>query len=145
MQQWTGDVIRDIRNHAPTPAGWCERLKINGERIAVNEDQLARTNLRGKLVLQARDQIVVELHSNHVGAARKECLGQESETRTDLKDQLSCGWCTSLHDTIANIQIVQEVLAEALLGGMAVNASTARCLAILWTHAGTAAPIRHCA
>ena len=103
MQQWTGDVIRDIRNHAPTPAGWCQRLKINGERIAVDEGQLPRTNLRGELVLQARDQIVIELHSNHVGATCQERLGQESEARTDLKDQLSCGWCTSLHDAIANI------------------------------------------
>ena len=24
MQQWACDVIRDIRNHTPTPAGWCE-------------------------------------------------------------------------------------------------------------------------
>ena len=138
-------MIRDIRNHAPTPAGGCERLKINGERIAVNEGQLPRTDLRCELVLQARDQIVVELHSNHVGAARKECLGQESEARTDLKDQLPCGWCTSLHDAIANVQIVQEVLAQALLGRMAVNTPTAWCLAILWTHAGTAVPMRHCA
>ena len=37
MQQWTRDVIRNVGNHAPAPTGWCERLKINGERIAMNE------------------------------------------------------------------------------------------------------------
>ena len=138
-------MIRDIRNHAPTPAGGCQRLKINGERIAVNEGQLSRTDLRGELVLQARNQIVVELHSNYVGATCKECLGEESETWTNFKNQLSCGWCTSLHDAIAYVQIVQEVLAQALLGGMAINTPTAWCLAILWAHAGTAVPMRHCA
>jgi hypothetical protein len=96
-------------------------------------------------MLQARDQIVIELYGNHVGTASQKCLGQESEPWPDFKDELPCGWRTGLHDAITNIEIVQEVLAKALLGGMAVNASTARCLAILRTHAGTAAPIRHCA
>ena len=96
-------------------------------------------------MLQARDQIVVKLHSNDVGTARKECLGQESEPWANLQDELPRSRRTSLHDAIANVQIVQEVLAEALLGRMAVNTPTAWCLAILRTHAGTAVPMRHCA
>jgi hypothetical protein len=111
----------------------------------VNEGQLPRTDLRGELVFQTWNEIRVKLNGGDLCTARKKRLGQESEPWTDLKDQLSCGWCTSLHDAIANIQIMQEVLAQALLGRMAINTPTVRCLAILWTHAGTAVPMRHCA
>jgi hypothetical protein len=96
-------------------------------------------------MLQARDQIVVKLYGNHVCTASQKCLGKESEPWPDFKDELSCGWRTGLHDAIANIEIVQEVLAKALLGRMAVYAATARYLAILRAHAGTAVPMRHCA
>ena len=96
-------------------------------------------------MLQARDQIVVKLYGNHVCTASQKCLGKESEPWPDFKDELSCGWRTGLHNAITNIEIVQEVLAKALLGRMAVYAATARCLAILRAHAGTAVPMRHCA
>jgi hypothetical protein len=76
-------------------------------------------------MLQARDQIVIKLYGNHVGTASQECLGQESEPWPDFKDALPCGWRTSLHDAIPNIEIVQEVLAKALLGRMAVYTATA--------------------
>jgi hypothetical protein len=67
-------------------------------------------------MLQARDQVVVKLYGNHVRTTSQKCLGQESEPWTNFKDELPCGWRTGLHDAIPNIEIVQEVLAEALLG-----------------------------
>jgi hypothetical protein len=96
-------------------------------------------------MLQARDQIVINLYGNHVGTASQKRLGQESEPWADFKDELPCDWRAGLHDAIPNIEIVQEVLAEALLRRMPFNTAALWSLAILWTHAGTAAPMRHCA
>jgi hypothetical protein len=45
----------------------------------MNECQLPSTDLRGKLMLQTRDQIVVKLNSNNGSATGQECFSQESE------------------------------------------------------------------
>ena len=52
----------------------------------MNKCQLPSTDLRGKLMLQARNQVVIEFNSNDVGSARQECFGQESEPWTNFKN-----------------------------------------------------------
>ena len=111
----------------------------------MHERELPRTDLCGKFVLQARDQIVIKFHSHDVGTTRQKSLGQESKPWTNLQDQPTWFWSTCLHDPVANVEIMQKVLAQALLRRMAVNTTAARRLTVLWTHAGTAVPMRHCA
>ena len=51
MKQRTGDVIRNVRHHAPHSVGGEEWLKVNVQRIAVDEGQVSTRNLFGEFLL----------------------------------------------------------------------------------------------
>jgi hypothetical protein len=125
VQKWTRNVIWNVCNDAPAPAPWEVRRKINGERVAMHEGQLPRAQVRRKLLTKSRNQIVIKLNGNDVRATGEQSLRQESKPRTDLQDRLAFDRGTRLHDAITHIQIVEEVLAKALLGRMAINPAAA--------------------
>jgi hypothetical protein len=91
MKQRAGDVIRDVRHHAPHSVGGEEWLKINVQRIAVDEGQVSTRDLFGELLLEPREKIVIKFDRNHPRTSRQEAFGQYAEPRTNLQHDLT--WC----------------------------------------------------
>jgi hypothetical protein len=91
MEQRAGDVIRDVRHHAPHSVGGEEWLKVNVQRIAVDEDQVSTRDLFGELLLEPREEIIVKFNCNYPRTRRQEAFGQYAEPRTNLQHDLT--WC----------------------------------------------------
>ena len=152
MQEWTGDVIRDVGDDAPATTRRKERLKVHVERIAVNERELASGNLRSKALAQARQQIVIEFNCNDVCTCCKQPLCERAEPGSDLKDRLAVRCGAGGNDRVTRGKVNKEALAQPPLGKMPLHNPLRRTLrgasrrppscwsAWRWTHAGAPAP-----
>ena len=143
MEQRAGDVIRDVRHHAPHSVGGEEWLKINVQRIAVDEGQVSTRDLFGELLLEPREKIVIKFDRNHPRTGRQEAFGQYAEPRTNLQDDLT--WCgtSGRDDRIACLKIHKEALAETLLRHMPCNKRSRTASTRHGAHPAAAAPNGH--
>ena len=121
MQEWTGDVIRDVGDDAPATSRWKEWLKVHIQCIAVDERELTSGNLRGKTLVEARQQIVVKFNRNDVCACCEQPLCERVEPWSDLKDRLAVRCGTGGNDRVTRLKVNKEALAQPSLGEMPLH------------------------
>ena len=121
MQEWTGDVIRDVRDDAPATTRWKEWLKVHIQCITVDERELTSGNLRSETLLEARQQIVVEFNCNHVCTCCEQPLCERAEPWANLKDRLAVCCGTGGNDRVSRLKVNKEALAQPSLGEMPLH------------------------
>ena len=152
MQERTGDVIRDVRHHAPAASRREEWLKVHVERITVNERELTSSNLRGEPLVKARQQIVIEFNRDNVCTCCEQPLCERAESWSNFEDRLTVRCGTGGNDRVTRLKVNKEALAQPSLGKMPVHDPLRGTLrgasrrppscrsAWRWTHTGASAP-----
>jgi hypothetical protein len=77
----------------------------------VDEGQVSTRDLFHKLLLKAREKIIVELNGNHSRTSRQQALGQHAEAWANLQYRLAWRRPTRRNDRIAGLKIHKEALA----------------------------------
>jgi hypothetical protein len=91
--------------------GWEERFKFNVQRIPVDEGEVTACDLFRKLLLKARQKIIIELYSNHPRTSRQQALCQHAEAGANLQHRLAWRRPTRRNDRVAGLKINKEALA----------------------------------
>ena len=121
MQEWAGDVIRDVGDHAPATTRGKEWLKVHIQCITVDERELTSGNLRGKTLVETRQQIVVEFNCNHVCTCCEQSLCERAEPWSNLKDRLAVRCGAGGNDRVTRGKVNKEALAQPPLGEMPLH------------------------
>ena len=121
MQERTGDVIRDVGDHAPAATRRQEWLKVHVECIAVDERELTSGNLRSKTLAESRQQIVIEFNCNDVCTCCKQPLCERAEPWSNLKDRLAVRCGAGGNDRVTRGKVNKEALAQPPLGEMPLH------------------------
>jgi hypothetical protein len=91
--------------------GWEERFKFNVQRIAVDEGEVTTCDLFRKLLLKARQKIVVQFDRNHPRTSRQQALCQHAEAGANLQHRLAWRSPTRHNDRVAGLKVNKEALA----------------------------------
>ncbi|MCY1367601.1 hypothetical protein D9M69_545440 [compost metagenome] len=108
--QRRGDVVRQVADHAQAARHGIEAVEVELQRIALMQVEVA---LAGKLLVENRDQVLVQLHHVELRAAAEQALGQCALARADFQQAVFCLGMNGAQDAVDNAGIVQEVLAKA--------------------------------
>ncbi|MNM71427.1 hypothetical protein D3C81_830910 [compost metagenome] len=108
--QRCGDVVRQVADYAQTAGGGIQAIEVEFQRITLMQVEIA---LAGKLLVEDRDQVLVQLHHVELRAAAEQALGQCALARADFQQAVFCLGMNGAQDAVDNAGIVQEVLAKA--------------------------------
>ena len=145
MQQRTRDVIRDVCDHTPGALAGEERFQVELQRVSMDDGEVSVGDLSRKLLLEAREKILVKLDRNHPCAGRQQAFGQHAEARPDLQHRLPWSDTACSDDCVACLQIDKEVLAQMLLRRVSCNEAPGGAATRGGAHDGTSAPNGHAA
>jgi len=70
--------------------------------------------LAGELLVEDRDQVLVQFHHVQLAAAGEQALGQRALARADFQQAVFWLGMDGAQDTVDHASVVQEVLPEAL-------------------------------
>ena len=121
MKQRAGDVIRDVRHHAPHSIGGEEWLKVNVQRIAVDEGQVSTCDLPCELLLEPREKIIIKFDCNHPRTRRQEAFGQYAEPRTNLQHDLTSYGTSGRDDRVEPVARRHDERADVVAAGDVVR------------------------
>ena len=109
--QRRGDVVRQVADDTQRARRSIERGEVKLQRVALVQVEVAHA---GKLLIQDRDQVFVQLDNVQLPAAAQNALGQCALARTNLQQAVARLGIDRAQDAVDNARIVQEVLAKAL-------------------------------
>ncbi|MNI62765.1 hypothetical protein D3C73_1180980 [compost metagenome] len=108
--QRRGDVVRQVADHSQAAWRGIQAVEVELQRIALMQVEVA---LAGKLLVEDRDQVLVQFHHVELRAAAEQALGQCALARADFQQAVFCLGMNGAQDAVDNAGIVQEVLAKA--------------------------------
>ena len=109
--QRRGDVVRQVADHPQAVRRGIQAVEVELQRVALMQVEVA---LAGELLVEDRDQVLVQFHHVQLGAAAQQALGQCALARADFQQAVFGLGADGAQDAVDNAGIVQEVLAEAL-------------------------------
>ncbi|MNE30905.1 hypothetical protein D3C80_1244460 [compost metagenome] len=116
--QWRGNVVGQVADHAQFVAVRCEAVEVELQRIAGVEGEV---RVAAEAHLQQGQQVLVQLDHVQLGAAAEQTLGKGALTGADFHHVLARAGMDGAQDAVDDAGIVQEVLAEALAGAVLVQ------------------------
>jgi hypothetical protein len=111
-QQGRGDVVGQIANQTQFPACRCKRAEVESQGIGFVHDQFPCW----KIATQVCGQIAVQFDHMQRRAALEQRPGERPRTGADLDQGFARLRIERIEDALHDAAVVQEVLAEALLG-----------------------------
>ncbi len=106
-----GDVIRQVANHSQAARRGVQAVEVELQRVTLVQVEVA---LAGELLVEDRDQILVQLYHVKLCAAVEQAFGQRALARADFQHAVIGFGVDGAQDAVDNAGIVQKVLAEAL-------------------------------
>lgn len=109
--QRSGDVVGQVADHPQAAWRRAQGVEVELQGIALVQVEVA---LAGELLVEDRDQVLVQLHHVQLRAAAQQAFGQGALARADFQHAVFGFGVDSTQDTVDNAGVVQEVLTEAL-------------------------------
>lgn len=105
------DVVRQVTDHPQAVRRSVQAVEVELQCVALMQVEVA---LAGELLVEDRDQILVQFHHVQLGTAVKQAFSQRTLARADFQQVVFRLGANGAQDAVDNAGIVQEVLAEAL-------------------------------
>lgn len=104
------DVVRQVADHAQTARRGIQAVEVELQGVALVQAEVAPA---GELLIEDRDQVLVQFHYVQLGAAVEQALSQRTLARADFQYAVFGFGMDGAQDAVDNTGIVQEVLAKA--------------------------------
>ncbi len=105
------DVVRQVADHLQAAWWHTQLVEVELQRIALVQAEIIAAS---ELVLQDRDQVLVQLDNVQLSATAQQAFGQGALARADFQQVFAGLGVDGAQDAVDDACIVQEVLAEAL-------------------------------
>ncbi|MCY1447661.1 hypothetical protein D9M71_642910 [compost metagenome] len=109
--QRRGDVVRQVADHAQAVRRRTQAGEVELQRIALVQAEVVAVS---ELLVEDRDQVLVQLDHVQLCAARQQAGSQGALTRADFQHALAGLGVDRAQDAVDDAGVVQEVLAKAL-------------------------------